>query len=144
MKINDLKKHIYSPYSDNKEDWCVVAGKSGTLYPGVRVENISFPLTITALHGAICSCLGNGDKPEAYYGESDDGELQSYWLDQYQLRRLTDSPDPGSLYNPYIEETGSADKLLTELADHAVIPHSDFPVSALLYTDRGIVTGCKY
>lgn len=141
MKITALKEHIYSPYSGNKGDWCVVAGKSGTLYPGVRVENISFPLTITALHGAICSCLGNGDQPEAFYSESDNVELQSYWAGHYNLSRLSRPPGAEKLYDPFLAETGQEDTVLKRLTDSAVVPHSDFPVSALLYTGNGIVPG---
>lgn len=141
MKITDLKNHIYSPYSSDKEDWCVVAGKSGTIYPGVRVENISFPLTISALHGAICSCLGNGDQPAAFYSNSGNGELQSYWAGQYNLDRLDTLPDSKKLYNPFIAETGQETEVLRALAGSAVTPHSDFPVSALLYTNKGIVPG---
>jgi len=141
MKLTSLKEHIYSPYSGKKGDWCVVAGKSGTLYPGVRVENISFPLTITALHGAICSCLGNGDQPESFYSESTNEELQSYWAGQYKLGRLSRPADAEKLYDPFLAENMPGVEVLKKLAESAVIPHSDFPVSALLHTGKGIVPG---
>ncbi|CAN5462315.1 hypothetical protein BH23BAC3_BH23BAC3_15610 [soil metagenome] len=141
MKLNQLKQHIYSPYSSHNGEWCVVTGDSGTAYPGVRVENISFPLTITSMHGAICSCLGNGDHPDSFYSETQDEELQTYWVEQYNLNRLPHPPDAINLYNPFMEEAGKPSDLLRDFINDAVTTHSGFPVSALLYTEKGIVPG---
>jgi len=140
--MNDLNKYSYSPYSDYSGDWCVVEGKSGTWYPGVRVENISFPLTITPLHGAICSCLGNHDTPVSFYAETETDELHSFWIDQYQLQEQSTEPENITLYNPIIDNQADINPLLlNKLIEHAVTPHSDFPVAALLYTDSGIISG---
>lgn len=141
MKLNQLKQHIYSPYSNNDEEWCVVIGDSGTAYTGVRIENISFPLTITSMHGAICSCLGNGDQPNSFYSGAANEELQTYWVEQYDLNRLPHPPDAIKFYDPFIKEAGKPDDLLKDLIDSAVTTHSGFPVSALLYTEKGIVPG---
>ncbi|NBC28054.1 MAG: cytidine deaminase [Bacteroidetes bacterium] len=143
MNINQLKTYCYSPYSSYKEDCCLLVGVSGTIYPGVRVENISFPLTITPLHGAICSCLANNDQPAAYFSNAASGELESYWENQYKIERLADVPDPaaGSFFSPFAEEITDPVKTLKDLIPLAVTSHSDFPVSALLYSEKGIVTG---
>lgn len=141
MKLNHLKQHIYSPYSSRNEEWCVVIGDSGTAYPGVRVENISFPLTITSMHGAICSCLGNSDQPHSFYSETQTEELQNYWIENFGLNKLSHPPDAIKLYDPFIEETGNPDGFLRDLINEAVTPHSNFPVSVLLYTEKGIVPG---
>lgn len=141
MKINQLYKNVYAPYSDFKKDWCVVKGASGLFYPGVRVENISFPLTISPLHGAICSCMGNGDKPVSYYAETASAELEQYWVDQFQLSELKVMPDSDNLYTPFLSEQEQNENMLESLILSAITIHSNFPVSALLYTEHGIVPG---
>ncbi len=141
MNINQLYKNAYAPYSDFKKDWCVVKGSSGTFYPGVRVENISFPLTISPLHGAICSCLGNGDQPVSFFADTASSELVKYWVDQFQLSELTVMPEKIDLYTPFHTELEKGDTMLEDLISSAVTIHSDFPVSALLYTEYGVVPG---
>lgn len=140
MNINQLYKNAYAPYSDFTKDWCVVKGSSGMYYPGVRVENISFPLTISPLHGAICSCLGNGDQPVSFFAETASNELEQYWMDQFKLSRLTTIPESDHLYSPFQSEPERDEKVLEDLIPAAVTIHSNFPVSALLYTEHGIVT----
>ncbi|REL38169.1 cytidine deaminase [Rhodohalobacter sp. SW132] len=141
-KINQLETYSYSPYSDHSGDWCVVEGKSGLWYPGVRVENISFPLTITPLHGAICSCLANGDQPVSFYAETDTNELHPYWISEYNLQERKAVPETLDLFHPILENGQQKSLQLSEaLIPKAVTPHSDFPVAAFLYTDDGVVTG---
>lgn len=143
MTLDTLKKSVYSPYSttNKKNEWCIVIGKSNTAYPGVRIENISFPLTISSLHGAICSCLGNGDQPVAYYKESEEMELEPYLREEYALNILSAFPETAVWYDPLLPLTTDTDKALDKLIGQAVIPHSDFPVSALLETPEGYIAG---
>lgn len=143
MNINQLKTYCYSPYSSYKEDCCLLVGTSGIIYPGVRVENISFPLTIAPLHGAICSCLANNDQPAAYFSNAASGELETYWEKKYNVERLGTEPDttPESYFSPFTETNTGPLKTLEDLIPLAVTSHSNFPVSALLYTEEGIVTG---
>lgn len=141
MTDKDLEQRAYSPYSDKKREWCVVLGSGGIAYPGVRVENISFPLTITSIHGAICSCLGNGDRPVAYVKSSGLLEMESYWVESYSLDKLDKVPASADMYNPVLPLHTDSDMKLEELTHHSVTPHSDFPVAALLQTDSGYVPG---
>jgi len=141
MKESDLRQRAYAPYSKNDDEWCVVRGSSGVLYPGVRVENISFPLTITSLHGALCSCLANGDTPTAFYSSVRDGELVDYLVEIFGLERLKIFPERGEWYNPLIDLSIDRQAALRELTGRAVVPHSDFPVSALLQTEHGFIPG---
>ena len=141
MTETNLKDRVYSPYSDNTDEWCIVLGASGTAYPGVRVENIAFPLTITAMHGAICSCLANGDRPAAYVPGSDTLEMESYWTAEFSLDKLDRVPESVSLFNPLLPLSVDTDSELNKLTKQAVIPHSKFPVAALLKTSEGYVTG---
>ncbi len=57
-----LESRCYSPYS-GKTDACIIKGESETLYPGIRVENVSFPLSVDAVQSAVFSCLSEGDSP---------------------------------------------------------------------------------
>jgi len=141
MTENNLKDRVYSPYSDNTDEWCIVLGASGTAYPGVRVENIAFPLTITAMHGAICSCLANGDRPAAFVAGTDSFELQEHWLHVFDLDEFDSVPESASLFSPLLPLSINTEVELNKLTHQAVIPHSDFPVAALLKTSEGYMPG---
>ena len=62
MNWVELQKRCYTPYSCNC-DMCMVVGRSGLFYPGVRIENISFSLSVEAIQTALFSCLSEGDEP---------------------------------------------------------------------------------
>lgn len=143
MNETDLSERVYSPYSDHKSEWCVVMGASGIAYPGVRVENISFPLTITSIHGAICSCLGAGDRPVAYVAgnESNPLELEEHWRNVFNLDKLDSIPDSAVPYNPLISSSIIPDEELEKLTHQAVIPQSNFPVASLLKVEDGYIPG---
>lgn len=143
MTLETLKNSVYSPYSssESNDEWCVVLGKNNILYPGARIENISFPLSITALHGAVCSCLGNGDEPIAYYKECGEMELETYLRNQYSLELLRQLPESAEWYSPFLPLQSNSEEALGNLITQAFIPHSNFPVAALLETQKGFVAG---
>jgi len=141
MKELNLTEYVYSPYSDNTDEWCVILGSNGTAYPGVRVENIAFPLTITSIHGAICSCLANGDRPAAFVSGSDSLELEEYWTETFHLEKLESVPESSTLFSPLLPLTIDPEDELEKLTHQAVTPLSDFPVAALLKTTEGYITG---
>lgn len=141
MIEKSLKERVYSPYSEKDSEWCVVLGSSGTAYPGVRVENISFPLTITSIHGAICSCLANGDKPVAYVTDFEHLEMEGYWTEQFSLDKLDKVLSSAPIYDPLLPLSIDTESELEKLSHQAVIPHSDFPVAALLKTGDEYVPG---
>ena len=141
MIEKSLKERVYSPYSDKNSEWCVVLGSSGIAYPGVRVENISFPLTITAIHGAVCSCLANGDRPGRTSLTQIISNLESYFIDLFSLDKLNSIPESSTLYDPLLSLDIDPEAELEKLTHSAVIPHSDFPVAALLKTADGYVSG---
>lgn len=130
----------YAPYS-HSEEYCLVEGKSGLFYPGVRVENISFPLTISAVHGAICSCLANGDQPVSIYQDEPHSELLEFWIGEFNTKRLKSLPDSPTLFDPLLPRGSDINNTLKELAKNCVIPHSNFPVTALLETPDGYIPG---
>lgn len=143
MNKSDLSTLSYSPYSGKKES-CYVEGESGLYYPGVRIENISYPLTISALRAAICSCLGNGDKPIRVITVDGLSELSDYWKSEFNIEITDQLPSDFSVYNPFIfakQESGEMINELDKMCYQAVTPHSDFPVAALVKTDKGWVGG---
>jgi len=137
-KNNILKS--YSPYSGIQES-CFVEGKSGLFYPGVRVENISYPLTISSVRAAVCSCLANGDKPAAVYQQDPQSELLDYWLKEFGMEHKNGLPDQPERYNPVVSDIKNIRKKLQDLCSMAVTTHSNFPVSSILEIDGGYVNG---
>lgn len=141
MIEKSLKERVYAPYSDKDSEWCIILGSGGTAYPGVRVENIAFPLTITSIHGAICSCLANGDRPVGYVTGSENLEMESYWVEAYGLDKFKEFPASAAIYDPLLPLTIDPDSELEKLTHQAIIPHSSFPVGSLLKTSSGYVPG---
>lgn len=68
MKITwqNLIDRSHVPYSNRKQA-VVVTSSDHTLFPGVRVENASFPLTIFASQAALFSCLSENKTPSAFW-----------------------------------------------------------------------------
>lgn len=130
----------YAPYS-NLEEYCLVEGSSGLFYPGTRIENISFPLTISAVRGAICSCLANNDRPVSIYQNEPISELLNFWKEEYNIERIHQLPDSPDLFDPLITDEIDVMTTLQDLTKYSVTPHSDFPVTALLETDMGYIAG---
>lgn len=134
----------YTPYS-GIEETCFVSGESGVFYPCVRVENISFPLTISTIRSAVCSCLANGDQPSQYYPilNRDKSDLNEYWIEEFNLEVNCRLPDNFNLFNPlnFKEPSSEIADILKKLCENAITIHSGFPVSALLKTDSGYISG---
>ncbi|MEX0647458.1 MAG: cytidine deaminase [Balneolaceae bacterium] len=139
-KKSGISLQSYSPYS-GIEEYCFIEGTSGTAYPGVRIENISFPLTIPAIQAAVCSCLANGDQPAILYQQKPESELLSYWVDQYSLAVKQEIPAFQNLYDPLLTSVADVAALLKKLAEKAIVPHSGFEVAALLETPAGFICG---
>lgn len=139
-QVSSISELSYNPYSKRNE-YCYVEGKSGILYPGVRVENISFPLSISAVQAAVCSCLANKDMPIAFYQPGNNSELLEYWVDEFNLEIRDVIPDQSKIYQPLHPFPHHPEEELESLCEQAVTIHSNFPVSALLYTDKGCVHG---
>lgn len=142
MNAQDSSLKSYSPYSGQEES-CFIEGESGLLYPGVRIENISYPLTISSVQAALCSCLGNGDTPARYYSKMNDPELLQWWASRYGFEIMRNLPEKSDFYNPVTEpsEIPSIPAFLEQLISNAVTIHSNFPVSALILTESGYVSG---
>ncbi len=122
---------------------CIVLGASGKYYAGVRIENSSFPVTIPAIQAACCNCLSLGDIPEKLIAKERDLEQLDFWLKEFELEvEITPSIEHIELFESLINvsQKETSEKLIS-LLDWAVAPNSDFPVSALLFTPKGVITG---
>lgn len=140
--MKEILKRAYTPFSGTDE-FCLVQGESGTVYPGVRIENSSFPLTISAIQAAVSSCLANSDRPVSYWHGEKRPELSEYWSNEYHLKQNDDEFDlsQGEIFNPFINEIQNISDTLRNLCKTAITPNSNFSVSAILETERGFVAG---
>ncbi len=136
---NTLYQRAYVPYSGNPKA-CIIKGKSGNLYPGVRLENISFPLTIPAIQAACSFCLSTDDEPATLILRDDtELEQQEFWTKEFDLsvEILTDIADLKLISLKHIRTSNDDRVELEELFNKAKATNSDFPVSALLETETG-------
>lgn len=131
-----LRERCHVPYSGVPEV-CIAVGADGRWHPGVRIENASFPLTISAYQAAIYGCLSEGSEPVAILippGVS----MDAAYVFGYPVQ-TTDSPN-GRFADIRIE-IGDLDELFLRLKDRAVVPNSRFPVVALVRTEQGWISG---
>lgn len=138
--MTEIEEFSHIPYS-NTSEYCYVLGTSGAVYPGVRVENISFPLTIPADQAAICSCLGNKDRPEAIIRKKTEQQLTDFWIHKFDLVEMESLPVGADLYNPILKNVENVKQSLKELCKKSVSEESEFPVSALLRVKDGYIPG---
>lgn len=130
MLEKTLLERSHVPFS-GQGSACLIEGKKGFLYPGVRLEISSFPISISSVQAAVCSCLANQDEPISVKWFGNKPELFDFWCDLFRLSEMKKQAESLSLYDPMIS-TSDPDILLQTLLDFAVTPASDFPVSALL------------
>jgi homotetrameric cytidine deaminase len=141
MDWDQLLSHAYAPYSGNPE-CCLVRGKSGVYYPGVLVENVSYPLSMTAEQIAFCSCLAAGEVPEALIYRGQPASQPLFWQEEFDLEYTVYGNFPGgNLFNPLIQLHTTAKERLKQLNDYAVTPNSSFPVSAIAEVENGVIEG---
>lgn len=143
MSWTSIYKSVYAPYSST-ESACIVESKNGKFYAGVRIENISYPLTIPAVQAACAICLSEGEIPVKIYVDDPHSEQLNSWVREFELEVVeTDEPPINKTENLFMESDGETDTLplLKSLLSKAVTPNSDFPVSALLFAEGGYFEG---
>ncbi|MDZ7659679.1 cytidine deaminase [Fodinibius sp.] len=143
MDINDLYEHNYVPYS-KKASAAVVRSNSGKWFPGIRIENISYPLSISATQNALFSCLSEGHQPTELFTDEVDASMIPSWEKEFGF--TTKSLDSNDLQNitfenPVLDPDINKIKQLKQLLNTAVVEESDFPVSAIVETEQGYFTG---
>lgn len=127
---NELLQRSRVPFSGTPSA-CLIEGTKGFLYPGVRLEISSFPISISSVQAAVSSCLANQDTPRSVTWFGNKPELFEVWVDAFGLREMSEKSAEQTWYDPLIH-TSDPDILLQTLLDFAVIPASAFPVSAML------------
>ncbi len=138
-----LYERSYVPYSSSQQA-CVVESISGKFYAGVRIENISYPLTIPAVQAACAICLSEGETPAKIYIQDSTAEQLDYWAGEFDLDIIeTNAPPVEDLEDLFHTPKEELEVLvrLKSLLDKAVTPNSDFPVSAILFTEDGYFEG---
>ena len=136
-----LNKRAYVPYTQ-KPVSCVVRGNKSGLYAGVRIENISFPLSIPAVQAACCICLSEGEVPTKIYVQDENIEQLSFWVEEYSCSVSSNIDFELRELSTLKKESPSSEiTVLKELLNNAVTPNSDFPVSAILYVQDGCFEG---
>jgi homotetrameric cytidine deaminase len=141
MNFSELRSHCYVPYS-KQASVAVVESESGDCFPGVRIENASFPLTISAAQNALFCCLSEGHKPRALFIEDHTPtEYTAFWEKTYSLKIAPlESTDEYS-YSTVVKDVQSIKGTLLSLHNQAITRESDFPVSTLLQTEQGFISG---
>lgn len=142
MNWETLYNRAYTPYSKQPKA-CVILGKSGAYYAGVRVENVSFPITVPATQAAVCHCLSEGDSPVKLLAKETELEQLDFWLKEFNLELvITDDISAINCSEEVLEVSETeTHSVLKQLLSKAITPNSDFPVSALLFMNDKAVPG---
>lgn len=143
MNWSTLYERAYVPYSGEAKA-CTIESRSGKFFAGVRVENISYPITIPAVQAGCAICLSEKEIPAKIYLENEDLDQLGFWKNEFDLEiiKTNSIPEvsPEKLNKIAVSDLDITTRL-KELLDQAVIPNSDFPVSALLFTSDGYFEG---
>lgn len=140
MDFELLRNRAYTPYSGEQRAVVVESG-DGNLFPGVRIENLSYPLTIPAVQAAVYNCLSEGEQVRSIFTEEPEAFAPEYWEKEYHadLKPLEQAAERSTFKEVLL--SGSIERNLEWLLESAADLHSRFPVSAVLETDRGLVGG---
>jgi len=131
-----LRSRAYVPYSGNPEV-CIAVGNNMRWYPGVRVENASFPLTISAYQSAVFGCLSEGVEPVAILIPPG-MNMEPAMGFGYPVQIVE---QPKGRFVDCMIHVDDLNAQFLRLKDIAVVPHSHFPVVALVRTEQGWISG---
>jgi homotetrameric cytidine deaminase len=131
-----LQDRCHVPYSGVPEV-CIAVGSDGRWHPGVRIENASFPLTISAYQSAIFGCLSEGSEPVALLippGVS----MDVAYAFGYPVQTVE---APKGRFADIRIDASDIQSQFQRLRALAVVPNSNFPVVALMRTEQGWIGG---
>lgn len=131
-----LRSRAYVPYSGIPEV-CIAVGNNMRWYPGVRIENASFPLTISAYQAAVFGCLSEGVEPVAILIPQ--GVTMEPAMGFGYPVQVVDQPK-GRFADIHIS-MDDPNVHFRRLKELAVVPNSHFPVVALVRTESGWISG---
>lgn len=144
MSWTPLLERAYVPYSNSPEA-CIVESSTGKLYAGVRIENISYPLSISAIQAACTICLSEQQQPAKVYVRDASSRALTFWVKEFDLEVIeTDEPPHKleTLLQP-VSEPFDARKHMHGVLKKAVTPNSNFQVASLLFTEHGFFEGAN-
>lgn len=143
MDIQQLYNRSYVPYSGQPET-AIVRSTEGNYFPGTRIENVAFPLTISAAQNALFCCLSEGNIPEELMVSHPGTPLLSYWKKEFNLTitelKIQD-PCDWDVADILLPEATVPMDILVTLLNRARVEESEFPVAALVKTDDGYFSG---
>lgn len=143
MDISTLHKHNYVPYSGSPSVE-VVRSTDNQCFAGIRIENISYPLSITATQVALFNCLSEGHTPQELWTINTQDPITAFWekeLDITITEMGQDTFPDLQLADLRINPGTNPKEKLIELLDYAVVKESNFPVTALIETEKGFFSG---
>lgn len=143
MDIRTIYNQSYVPYS-NQPEAAVVRSSEGRYFPGMRIENISYPLSISAAQTALFCCLSEGDTPQQLMLTQSDDRLLTFWETEFSIttQKLNFKELAEINFAPIlIEDIENPTALLPDLLKQARVSQSNFRVSALIKTESGYVSG---
>lgn len=141
MNWETLNNRAYVPYSKRSKS-CIVQGSKGGLFVGVRVENVSFPITISAIQAACCISLSEGERPVAIYLGDKAYDQLDFWKKEFNLEVKPVTDEVFKAISIQLKQNPANELVrLKELLDQAITIHSNFPVSAILNTPNGTYEG---
>ncbi len=136
MNWINLKERAHTPYS-KKPVACIVEGDRGDFFLGVRIENVSFPLTISAVQAACSICLSYQQMPKRILYVDEPPSQLEYWKNEFDCTaELVNDISSIKLKDYHSPVPSTKKELLVQLLGEAVIPNSDFPVSAILLSKQ--------
>ncbi|MCW9706609.1 cytidine deaminase [Fodinibius salsisoli] len=143
LNLSEVLKSSYVPYSSQPEG-ALVHSAEGRFFPGIRVENISYPLSVSAAQNALFCCLSEGDTPQKLWITNNNDPLLPFWKQEYGLS--IDSLDPDDLPADRCNSISIDNKvnpvdILPQLLPQARVRYSNFPVAALVKTNLGYFSG---
>lgn len=145
MDFLQICEHSYVPYSHQPEI-ALVLDKEGQYFPGIRIENISYPLSITAAQNALFCCISEAQEPDKLLTANTEDPFLSLWEKEFNISvEKLDTSDPPDIELADIILPGhyTTDQLLIRLLERAQVPNSNFPVAALVETNQGYIGGAN-
>ncbi|HLR24414.1 MAG TPA: cytidine deaminase [Fodinibius sp.] len=143
MDIKQLYRQSYVPYSKQQEV-AIVRSAEGRYFPGKRIENAAYPLSISAAQNALFCCLSEGDNPQKLFVSRLPTPLLSYWKEEFNIS-ITELSEEQNFRPDFadivLHDLSSPLDLLVPLLDRACVEESNFPVAALAKTNKGWVSG---
>lgn len=142
MNTEALYQNSYVPYSDNPAI-AIVQSRAGQYFPGCRIENISYPLSIGAEQNALFCCLSEGHHPKTLFVSKPEDDILHFWKNELDITIEPIESITKKLTFGDVVLAGNIDieKKLEQLLEAAVVGESNFPVSAILETDLGYIPG---